>query len=1054
MNVPIAIVGMSCRFPGACDPGEFWRLITSGRVVTGTPGPRWRHDLFYDPDDPRRPEGTYTDRVAHLDDVKSFPALHFGLAPRRVEVTDPQHRLLIELTREALQDAGYERRPFAAEHTGVYFGLSVCEYKDLMVTRIRALQLGSGEFGRADGALGDLLVQATEAVAPIRAYTAAGTGLNMAAAAVSSVFDLRGPSFTIDAACSSSLVAVHEAVLHLRTRQCEVAIAGGAYLNFTPDHLVGFAKIGALSRSGVCRPFDETADGFVLGEGAGVVVLKRLDDALRDNDLIYAVLRGTACTNDGRAEGPMTPRPEGQLACLRAAYADAGLEPFDIDFIECHGTATTGGDAAELAALIELWKDAGSRRAPCYLSSVKANIGHTMAAAGIAALIKTALAIHHGTIPVQPGCDNRVAALRQHPHFTIADSIQPWQGRQRAALSAFGFGGTNVHQILERAPARTDRGNTSAAEPMVFKISAGSLDRLGQYAGRLAEALAHKGDADLPDVAYTLSNRAELEFQASFTAQTMTQLRSELGKLAAAPAVSVPLASAPTLGQPIHLPPSLIESTPHWVVESTAIAGETPLPVGDPVIQAIAHVSEFPAEAVRLDHTLVGQLGFDSIMSYELAEHLLNTWPQLPALPAAIVRPGTTVRDVITWVADQQQPAAPVSTQEMPLAQHIGELGIASPYFEVHEGVPGASTVVGGTKMSNFSSYDYLGLAGSAEVTAAAKEAIDRYGASTSASRAASGERPVHRQLEAAIARHIGVQDALVFVGGHATNVTVLGHIAGPGDLIVHDAFAHNSILLGAQLSGARRLSFPHNDIPTLDRRLEQLRPQFQRVFVVVEGVYSMDGDLADLPALIKLRERYNVELYVDEAHSIGVCGDHGRGIAEHWGVAPSDVDYWMGTLSKAFASCGGYIAGSASTITHLRHTTPGFLYSVGLPPSSAAAALASLGILENQPGLAAAARANASLFRRLAQQAGLNTGLSGDGCAIVPIVTGSSASALRLADRLRQRGVNVHPYVAPAVEEHQARLRFFLTAAHTREIIESAVSLLAAEAASLGRRS
>jgi len=270
----------------------------------------------------------------------------------------------------------------------------------------------------------------------------------MAAAAVSSAFDLGGASLVVDAACASALLALHEAVVHLRAGHCDLAIAGGVYLNLVPDNLVAFSRIGAVSPRGACRPFDRRADGFVLGEGAGVVVLKRLADAVAAGDGVYAVIRGIGCSNDGRAEGPMTPRLGGQVASLRRAYRDADVDPATVGFVECHGTATPAGDATELAALREVF----GQDASAQVSSVKANIGHTMSAAGIAGLIKAVLVLRHGTVPPQVGCDDPDPALGT---FRISRAAQPWtvssDALRRAGVSSFGFGGTNVHVVLEEA---------------------------------------------------------------------------------------------------------------------------------------------------------------------------------------------------------------------------------------------------------------------------------------------------------------------------------------------------------------------------------------------------------------------------------------------------------------------------------------------------------------------------------------------------------------------------------------------------------------------------
>ena len=376
------------------------------------------------------------------------------------------------------------------------------------------------------------------------------------------------------------------------------------------------------------------------------------------------------------------------------------------------------------------------------------------------------------------------------------------------------------------------------------------------------------------------------------------------------------------------------------------------------------------------------------------------------------------------------------------------KLGIESPYFRAHEGVADSRTRIAGQDYINYSSYNYLALSGEPSVNAAAKAAIDRYGTSVSASRPVSGERLIHRELEVALAEAHGVDDCVVFVSGHATNVTTIGYLFGPKDLVVHDALIHNSVLQGIQLSGARRMSFAHNDWRALDAILSEQRMGFERVLVVVEGIYSMDGDYPDLRRFVEIKQRHRVFLMVDEAHSFGVMGATGMGIAEHYGIDGNDVDIWMGTLSKALASCGGYIAGESALVEHLKFAAPGFLYSVGLSPPVAAAALAALQLLRAEPERVATLQARGQLFLELAKAAGIDTGRSA-GLSLVPAVTGSSIKAARLADALFKRGINVQPILYPAVEEKAARLRFFMSCQHTEEDIRGTVSALAEE---LGR--
>lgn len=369
-------------------------------------------------------------------------------------------------------------------------------------------------------------------------------------------------------------------------------------------------------------------------------------------------------------------------------------------------------------------------------------------------------------------------------------------------------------------------------------------------------------------------------------------------------------------------------------------------------------------------------------------------------------------------------------------------LGLRNPFFITHDGVAGAVTRINGREFLNFSSYNYLGLAGHPAVNKAAKEAIDRYGTSASASRLVAGERPIQRELEEALAALYEVEDCVVFVSGHATNVSTIGCLFGPKDLVIHDSLIHNSILEGIKLAGSARRNFPHNDTVALDGILAEIRGQFERVLIVVEGHYSMDGDIPDLPALIDIKRRHGCFLMVDEAHALGVLGETGKGSHEHHGIAGKDVDIWMGTLSKTLAGCGGYIAGERALVEHLKYAAPGFVYSVGIAPSLAAASLAALRIMLNEPERVARLQENGQLLLRLAKEIGLDVGAS-QGFAIVPAIIGSSLRAAKLSNKLFDSTINVQPIIYPAVEEKAARLRFFLSKLHTEVQIRQTVEVI-----------
>lgn len=372
-------------------------------------------------------------------------------------------------------------------------------------------------------------------------------------------------------------------------------------------------------------------------------------------------------------------------------------------------------------------------------------------------------------------------------------------------------------------------------------------------------------------------------------------------------------------------------------------------------------------------------------------------------------------------------------------------IGVENPYFRMHEGHAAARSRIDGREVLNFASYDYCGLNADPRVAEAAKAAIDLYGISPSGSRLVAGCRPVHDALEAALARHYGAAAALTFVSGHSTNVSTIGHLMGEGDLILYDALCHNSIQEGMKLSGAARRSFAHNDMAALEALLVENRARFRHALIVTEGLFSMDGDVPPLRALINLKRRFGCWLMVDEAHALGCVGPGGAGSFAVEDIDRGAVDIWMGTLSKTLAATGGYIAGSKPLIDILRGHASGFVYSVALAPVLAAAALKALDLLGQEPERATRLQENAALFLDTARAAGLETGAAGP-FGIVPVLVGDSLLAAKLSDRLLARGVNVMPVMFPAVPMRSARLRFFLSALHEPEDIRRAVALTAEE--------
>jgi 8-amino-7-oxononanoate synthase len=434
-----------------------------------------------------------------------------------------------------------------------------------------------------------------------------------------------------------------------------------------------------------------------------------------------------------------------------------------------------------------------------------------------------------------------------------------------------------------------------------------------------------------------------------------------------------------------------------------------------------------------------------SRMSQEARQHLLRR--------VETMQHSTAMRASERESKDRVSFATLPGYDDLRLFRSIGQkFGLDNPYFRLHEARAGSQTRIAGKPVLNFSSYDYLGLNEHPDVVQAAKAAIDRYGISASASRHVAGERPVHRALEHAIADHYGVEDCLVLVSGYATNLGVIGHLVGSKDLLVHDALSHNSIVMGGTLSGAARRSFAHNDLDNLDQMLAATRNKFERALIVVEGHYSMDGDYPDLPRLLEIKARHDAWLMVDEAHSLGVLGRRGYGIAEHFGVDPRRVDIWMGTLSKTLAGCGGYIAGCKELVDYLRLTVGVFVFSVGMPPVIAATAHKALEVLHREPERVARLQHNAAYFCSLAKARGLDLGTAA-GTAVCPVMVGDSLPTVVLSQRLLERGVNALPVTHPAVPAKSSRLRFFVTAMHTRAQIETAIDVTAEELANVRER-
>ena len=457
---PIAIIGIGCRFPGAKSPEAFWQLLRDGvDAITEVPADRWDIDALYDPN-PATPGKMNTRWGGFLKQVDQFDAQFFGIIPREASSMDPQQRLLLEVAWEAIEDAGQIPERLANTPTGVFIGISTYDYGDLLL----------------------------KAYGPGDPYAGTGNTLCIAANRLSYVFDFRGPSLAVDTACSSSLVAVHLACRSLWQGECTMALAGGVNVILLPQININFTKAGFLANDGRCKTFDARANGYVRSEGAGVVILKPLSQALSDGDSIYAVIRGGAVNQDGRSNGLMAPNRWAQEAVVREAYQQAGVSPSQVQYVEAHGTGTLLGDPIEMKALgAVLCKD----RSPgqyCAVGSVKTNIGHLEAAAGIAALIKVALSLKHRQIPPS------LHFLKPNPHIPfdelplrVQQTLEPWPEESRLAIagvSSFGFGGSNAHVVLEEAPKISQKAKVSQRSE---SSTAGGFPAVGDWRGGVHE---------------------------------------------------------------------------------------------------------------------------------------------------------------------------------------------------------------------------------------------------------------------------------------------------------------------------------------------------------------------------------------------------------------------------------------------------------------------------------------------------------------------------------------------------------------------------------------
>ena len=519
---PIAIIGVGCRFPGNVnDPDSFWNLLHEGiDAVTEIPSDRWDIESYYDPD-PEAPLAAYTRHGSFIQQVDQFDPSFFGISPREVVSLDPQQRLLLEVTWEALENAGVPPNQLRNSKTGVYVGICTDDYTSNQIA------IGITKTLTQSSKNGDDVVS-------VDGYTGTGNARSIAVGRISHLLGLQGPNIQLDTACSSSLVAVHLASQSLRLKESNLALVGGVNLILSPSNTVARSKIKALAPDGRCKTFDAFADGYGQGEGCGIVVLKRLSDAITDGDTVLAIIRGSAINHDGPSSGLTVPNKKAQKEVIQQALQNARIKPHQVSYVEAHGTGTTLGDPIELEALATIYGKNRPQNQPLIVGSVKTNFGHLEAAAGVSSLIKVALALHHQEIP-------------PHLHFNKPNPYIPWDNipvmiptsgipwkhenrPRRAGVSSFGMSGSNVHVILESAPLQVQSENALERPVHLLTLSAKTEPALEELAGRYGNYLENHPELELGDICYTANiGRSHFQHRLAILANSGNELREKLG---------------------------------------------------------------------------------------------------------------------------------------------------------------------------------------------------------------------------------------------------------------------------------------------------------------------------------------------------------------------------------------------------------------------------------------------------------------------------------------------------------------------------------------------
>lgn len=506
---PIAIVGMACRYPGgAYNPQELWKLLASGKNgIIETPKDRWNNAQYYDPD-PEKPHKMNTRSGGYLQqDLRLFDNQFFGISDAEAKEMDPQQRIALEVAWEALENAGIAPESCAKTNAAVYLGVSFNDYSQL--------------------------IQRSQDIAPVGKYMTPGNHFSVLSGRLSYLFGLEGPALTIDTACSASLVAIHQACEALRLANCDMALAGGVNLILSPESTMGTSKAGMLSKEDRCKTFDASADGFVRGEGCGIVVLKRLKDAEKDNDRILGVILGSAVNQNGKSASLTAPNGAAQERVMKKALEQSQISPHEVSFLEVHGTGTLLGDLIEIGSITQTYGLGRPQDNPLIIGTLKTNIGHTETASGVAGLIKVLLSLQHDLIPKHLNLVNLNPTIKLDAiPAKIPTEALSWKREKKpriAAVSAFGFSGSNAHIIIKEPSTTNHTQNKQAERPLhIVTLSAKTESALKQQINNLKQFLL-ASSANLADIAHTLNvGRNHFLFRACIIAKNTQELENKL----------------------------------------------------------------------------------------------------------------------------------------------------------------------------------------------------------------------------------------------------------------------------------------------------------------------------------------------------------------------------------------------------------------------------------------------------------------------------------------------------------------------------------------------